>query len=98
MTSPPPRHSDAAIAAAAKGEDRILLTLDVEFGDLRKYPPGAHPGILLFRPRSFGPASVNRFVLEFVHATDLATLRGCVVIVDPERMRVRQPPGKETTE
>ncbi len=45
---------DPVIGAAAKAEGRLLLTLDVEFGDLRKYPPGSHPGIILFRPRSFG--------------------------------------------
>jgi predicted nuclease of predicted toxin-antitoxin system len=40
---------DTEIARAALGENRMLLTLDVEFADLRKYPPGSHPGIILFR-------------------------------------------------
>ncbi|HME01340.1 MAG TPA: DUF5615 family PIN-like protein [Terriglobia bacterium] len=85
---------DTAVAAAAKDEGRILLTLDVEFGDLRKYPPGTHPGVILFRPRSFGPATVNRFVEGFVRSSDLRLLVGCVVIVDPTRVRVRWPPGE----
>jgi predicted nuclease of predicted toxin-antitoxin system len=37
---------DTAVAAEAKREGRMLLTLDLEFGDLRKYPPGDHPGIV----------------------------------------------------
>jgi len=37
---------DTEIAAAAFNEERILLTLDIEFADLRKYPPGTHPGII----------------------------------------------------
>ncbi|HKO03201.1 MAG TPA: DUF5615 family PIN-like protein, partial [Candidatus Acidoferrales bacterium] len=32
--------SDREVAAAACAEDRVLLTLDVEFGNLKKYPPG----------------------------------------------------------
>lgn len=60
---------DAAISAAARTEGRMLLTLDLEFGDLGKYPPGSHPGIILFRPRSFGPLAVSRFVEEFVRDT-----------------------------
>ena len=52
--------SDLIVAAEAEREGRILLTLDVEFADLRKHPPGTHPGIILFRPRSFGPLAVNR--------------------------------------
>ena len=35
--------SDIVVAEAAKREGRIILTLDLEFADLRKYPPGSHP-------------------------------------------------------
>lgn len=83
---------DPIIAKAANDEKRILLTLDLEFADLRKYRPGNHPGIILFRPQSFGPLSVNRFVEAFVRETDLALLDGCVVVVEPEKVRVRRPP------
>jgi predicted nuclease of predicted toxin-antitoxin system len=83
---------DITIGMAAKTEGRMLLTLDLEFGDLRKHPPGEHPGIILFRPRSFGPLFVNRFVEDFVRETDLETLRGCVVLVDTSKVRVRPPP------
>lgn len=83
---------DRVVAAAAKGEGRMLLTLDLEFADLRKYPPGSHPGIILFRPRSFGPLEVNRFVEEFARENDLKQLVRCVVVVEPMRMRVRRPP------
>lgn len=83
---------DSAVSAAAKAEARILLTLDLEFGDLRKFPPGSHPGVILFRPRSFGPLAVNLFVEEFVRGTDLKLLSGCVVVVEPSRVRVRRPP------
>jgi predicted nuclease of predicted toxin-antitoxin system len=82
---------DTAIAAAARSEDRMLLTLDVEFADLRKYPPGSHPGIILFRPKSLGLLTSERFVEDFVRNADLRTLAGCVVVVDPIRTRVRWP-------
>ncbi len=83
---------DPVVAAAANGEGRVLLTLDLEFADLRKYPPGSHPGIILFRPRSLGPLAVNRFVEQFVRDTNLELLARCVVLVDPARVRVRRPP------
>ncbi len=82
---------DTVVAAAARSEGRVLLTLDVEFGDLRKYKPGTHPGIILFRPRSLGALTVARFIEEFIRQTDLDSLAGCVVIVDPMRVRVRRP-------
>jgi predicted nuclease of predicted toxin-antitoxin system len=82
---------DVEVAACAARENRILLTLDVEFADLRKYPPGSHPGIVLFRPTSLGPLSVNRFIARFARSTDLSGLSGCVAVVDPQGIRVRQP-------
>ncbi|HMK74699.1 MAG TPA: hypothetical protein VK568_00815 [Thermodesulfobacteriota bacterium] len=79
------------LTAAALREERMLLTLDLEFADLRKYPPGSHPGIILFRPPSFGPLSVNKFVIDFVNSADLSELTSCVAIVDPVNVRVRSP-------
>ena len=83
---------DRMIGAAAQREGRMLLTLDLEFADLRKYPPGEHPGVFLFRPKTFGPLSVNRFVEQFVRDAELEMLSGCVVVVDPDRVRIRRPP------
>ena len=52
---------DTVIAAAAFKEERILLTLDIEFADLRKYPPGTHPGDHLV-PSNFLRSTVNQCV------------------------------------
>jgi len=82
---------DVEVAACAAREGRILLTLDVEFADLRKHPPGSHPGIILFRPVTLGPLSVNRFVERFARSTDLSGLSGCVAVVGPQGIRVRRP-------
>ena len=82
---------DVEVAASAAREGRMLFTLDVEFADLRKYPPGSHPGIVLFRPASLGPLSVNAFVERFVRSTELSLLSGCVAVVEPHSVRVRQP-------
>jgi predicted nuclease of predicted toxin-antitoxin system len=89
---------DTVVGRAAKSEARMLFTLDVEFGVLWKYPPGSHPGIVPFRPRSLGPLAVNGFVREFVAETDLRLLERCVVVVEPSRLRVRRPlpPAAET--
>ena len=84
--------SDIDVGAVAKSEGLILFTLDLEFADLRKFPPGTHPGIILFRPQSMGPLATNRFILNFVKETDIAPLSGCTVVVDPSRVRIRRPP------
>ncbi len=82
---------DTAVADAAKKEDRLLLTLDLDFGNILKFPPGSHPGILLFRPVGLGPLAVNRFVEDFVAKQDASALAGCLAIIEPGRVRVRRP-------
>ncbi len=81
--------ADTSIAAAAKVEDRMVFTLDVGFADLRRFPPGSHPGIVLFRPVTLGPLAVNRFVLDFVQNQNLESLAGKLVVVEPKRIRIR---------
>ena len=83
---------DTEVGAAAKAEERMVLTLDSDFADLRKFPPGTHPGVILFRPRSMGPLAVNWFVLKFIQEVDLVRLSKCLAVVEPGRVRVRRPP------
>jgi predicted nuclease of predicted toxin-antitoxin system len=82
---------DIEVGAAAKSEDRMIFTLDLDFADLRKFPPGTHPGVILFRPRSMGPLAVNQFVLKFTQQTELTELARCLAVVEPHRVRVRRP-------
>jgi predicted nuclease of predicted toxin-antitoxin system len=50
--------SDPVVVAAAKDEGRLLLTLDRGIGDLRRYPPGSHAGVLVLRPGAQDPNSI----------------------------------------
>jgi predicted nuclease of predicted toxin-antitoxin system len=83
--------TDVEVGAVAKSEGRMLFTLDLEFANLHKFPPGSHPGVVLFRPQNMGPLAVNRFITQFIEETDLSSLSGCLVIVDPMRIRIRRP-------
>ena len=80
---------DTEIARTAKSEQRMLLTLDVEFADLRKYPPGLHPEVILFRPLSLSLLSIIAFITGFVRRTDQEKLDACVAVVDPVHVRFR---------
>ena len=41
--------ADPPVLRAAAHEGRILLTFDLDFADIRHYPPGTHAGIVVFR-------------------------------------------------
>lgn len=87
--------SDAEIAAAATREQRMLFALDLGFADIRAYPPATHPGIVVFRPPNPDLAGIIRFVIDFASHSNLNSLAGCVVVVEPGRTRVRWPEAKQ---
>jgi len=41
--------SDPRLLDAATSEGRVLMTFDLDFADVRAYPPGSHRGIVVFR-------------------------------------------------
>ncbi|MFN9507846.1 MAG: DUF5615 family PIN-like protein [Planctomycetota bacterium] len=43
---------DPKVARVCKEEKRIIVTLDLDFSDIRSYPPAEHSGIIILRPRT----------------------------------------------
>jgi predicted nuclease of predicted toxin-antitoxin system len=89
---------DREVGAAAAQEGRLVFSMDLDFADLRRFPPGQHPGIVVFRPRSMGPRSVLDFVMAFLRSAENQDLAGCVLVVEPGRIRIRRPPLQGTDE
>ena len=82
--------TDADVLAAATRDDRILITLDRGFGDIRAYRPGSHGGIVVLRVDAEDAGSVTRSVRSLL-STDLGDLTGCIVVVRGHLARVRRP-------
>ncbi len=73
-------------------ESRFLITLDLDFSDLRRFPPGTHPGILLVRPSRNSRDAVQRVLSRTIQAHPLSTLTGCLAVADDWKTRIRRPP------
>ena len=82
---------DDEVARVASHEERMLLTLDKDFGDLNRFPPGSHPGIIVFRLGTQGIPSIISFIESFFRTTSVESLRGCLVIAEMHRTRIRWP-------
>ena len=80
---------DPVILAAASGEGRILLTLDIGIVNVRDYPPQSFSGIVLFRPETFGRGIVLRFIRERLPDVLALDLAGRLAVVGPARIRIR---------
>ena len=83
---------DVTIAAACNREQRVLVTFDLGFADVRAYPPGTHPGVIALRLSDQQPAAVVDVLRRLVAEIDLDTLVGCLAVVSESRMRIRRPP------
>jgi predicted nuclease of predicted toxin-antitoxin system len=82
---------DPVVVQAATDSDRMIFTLDRGVGDIRSFPPGSHAGVVVLRPVSQDPASILELVDRLLDAYELDEFSRCVVIVEPQRVRIRRP-------
>ena len=80
---------DPVVVEAARGEGRVLLTLDKGIADIVRYPVHGHAGVVLFRPDSAGRRAVLLFVRARLSELLEMPLAGQLTIVGPSRIRVR---------
>jgi len=81
---------DSIVLKAATKEGRIVLTFDLDFADIRKYPPGTHSGIAVFRLHDQRWQTLEGPVRRLLAEGDLDRLRGGLAIVDESRVRFRR--------
>jgi hypothetical protein len=84
--------ADVSVLSHAVSEGRMIFTLDRGFGDVRAYPPGSHPGIVVLRPSDQSAGAATQLGVMLVEEHDVADLEGTIAIAQPGRLRVRRPP------
>src|SRR5262245_39742063 len=82
---------DPAIAAHSATEGRILATFDLDFADIRHYPPSSHPGIVVFRLSSQDIESCRTAMAKLLAIVPDGDFAGNLVIVEEQRVRIRRP-------
>jgi len=82
---------DPPVLKAATAEGRILLTFDLDFADIRQYPPGTHAGIVVFRLQDQRWTTLERPLSRLLAKGGLAGLASGLAIVDEARVRYRRP-------
>jgi hypothetical protein len=71
------------------------MTLDRGFGDIRRYRPGTHAGVVVLRLAEQSPAAVRNVVRRLAAEHVLDELSGAVAIVEPDRVRIRRAPPSQ---
>ncbi len=85
---------DPPVLAAATQEGRILVTFDLDFADVREYPPGSHAGIVVFRLRDQRWHALEGPARRALTDKSLKRLERGLAIVDEVRIRYRPPRRK----
>ena len=83
---------DPRVLKAATAEGRVWMTFDLDFADIRQYPPGSHAGIVVFRLRDQRWATLQGPVGRLLAGGNLENLAKGLAIVDETRIRYKRPP------
>ncbi len=92
------RLPDRAIMEKARQENRVVLTFDLDFGDLLAAGLLDTPSVLVFRLHNQTPSSVTPRLLAVLSETQRELEAGAVVIVEEARYRIRHLPFQSKIE
>ncbi|MEI6512463.1 MAG: DUF5615 family PIN-like protein [bacterium] len=86
------RLTDDKILIKAKDEKRIVLTCDLDFGDLLSAYGHNLPSVIIFRLSNFKPSFLNPRLFSVLKERKTEINAGAVIIVQDNRYRVRRLP------
>lgn len=81
--------SDEEIIAKAKQEGSIVLTCDLDFGDIMAVTGDKSPGIIIFRLENSKPDNINKRLKQVLQESSASLHKGALIIVEDARHRVR---------
>lgn len=86
-------HIDPLIASVCQSENRILVTLDLDFSDIRHYPPEEYPGIIVLRPAIQNRGAILRLVEQLISFLSIHPIQNQLWLVNEAGLRIRGDEG-----
>ncbi len=83
---------DPLIFSQAQALGAVLLTRDLEFGDIRRFPPSRHQGIIVLKMTYRDSREVHATLGKLLAETEEEGFKGTLFIVDREKWRRRKKP------
>ena len=80
---------DSSIFDVCLKEKMVLITLDLDFSDVRLYPPDSHFGIIVLRLNSLSKIKIVQKIKQIIPVIETETLEKCIWIVDEKKIRIR---------
>jgi predicted nuclease of predicted toxin-antitoxin system len=86
------RLPDPDILRKARREGCVLITSDLDFGELLAHSGEALPSVVIFRLSNMRPESINQHLAEVIERFGTDLERGVIASVTDRRIRVRPLP------
>ncbi len=84
--------TDDVIYEICVREQRCLLSLDLDFADVVRFPPHKTAGIAVLRlPKGASLSLLTRFVADFLRMLAIELIAGRLWIVEAGRIRIHEP-------
>lgn len=81
--------SDRRLASIARDEKRAIVTLDLDFGDIRNYPLTEYAGIIVLRLLHQDKPHVLAVIQRLLPLLKTESLSGHLWLIDEDKVRVR---------
>jgi predicted nuclease of predicted toxin-antitoxin system len=83
---------DGEILAKARAEGRVLLTHDLDFGELLAASGGKLPSVIIFRLKDMRADNVNFHLFKILEKQSAALEKGVICSVTERKVRIRELP------
>jgi predicted nuclease of predicted toxin-antitoxin system len=83
---------DGNILEKTRQENRILLTHDLDFGELLAASGGTLPSVIIFRLKDMRPANVSRHLFSILKGQSESLNAGAILSVSEQKVRIRTLP------
>jgi len=84
--------SDGRVAEVCKLENRAIVTLDLDFSNIRAYPPEQFAGLIVLRVARQDANHIRSVVRSILPQLERESLVGCLWIVEESRLRIWRGP------
>ncbi len=86
------RAPDRQLVDKARDEDRVVLTFDLDFGEILALGVVASPSVVIFRLSDERTNSVNQRLQQVIAEQAEALASGALILVEDTRYRIRRLP------
>ena len=88
--------TDSRLSEVCQAEGRAIVSFDLDFANIRDYPPGDYPGLIVLRLSDQSRPYVSQVFAAVLDLLDREELAGCLWVVEEHRVRIRRADGMGT--